>query len=72
MEWSLDSIAIGIGAAASAAMGGLLAEKFGFQFVFLLGGMFAVFGAVQQIKIFRDLRGKVSRGTVRPLPDGAK
>src|SRR3989344_3077515 len=35
VEWSLDSIAIGIGAAASAAMGGLLAEKFGFQFVFL-------------------------------------
>ena len=72
VEWSLDSIAIGIGAAASAALGGLLAERFGFQFVFLLGGMLAVFGAIQQIKIFRDLKGKVSQGTVRPLPDGAK
>jgi len=72
VEWSLDSIAIGIGAATSAALGGLLAEKFGFQFVFLLGGVLAVFGAVQQIKIFKDLKGKVSRGTVKPLPDGER
>ena len=72
VEWSLDSIAIGVGAATSAALGGLLAEKFGFQFVFLLGGMLAVFGAFQQIKIFRDLKVKVSRGTVRPLPAGNK
>jgi DHA1 family quinolone resistance protein-like MFS transporter len=72
VEWSLDSIAIGIGAAASAALGGLLAERFGFQFVFILGGMLAIFGAVQQVRIFRDLKGKVSQGTVRPLPDGQK
>ena len=72
VEWSMDSIAIGIGAAVSAASGGLLAEKFGFQFVFVLGGVLAVFGATQQIKIFRDLKGKVSQGTVRPLPDGTK
>ena len=72
VEWSLDSIAIGIGAAASAALGGLLAERFGFQFVFLLGGMFAIYGAIQQVKIFKDLKGKVSQGTVRPLPDGEK
>src|SRR3990167_1157907 len=72
VEWSLDSIAIGIGAATSAALGGLLAEKFGFQSVFLLGGMLAIFGAIQQIKIFRDLKGKVSQGMVRPLSDGAK
>lgn len=72
VEWSLDSIAIGIGAASSAALGGLLAEKFGFQFVFILGGILAVFGATQQIRIFRDLKGKVSQGVVKPHPDGAK
>lgn len=72
VEWSMDSIAIGIGAAVSAALGGLLAERFGFQFVFLLGGMLAIFGAFQQIKIFRDLKGKVSQGTVRPLSEGEK
>ena len=72
VEWSLDSIAIGVGAATSAALGGLLAERFGFQFVFILGGMLAIVGAIQQIRIFKDLKGKVSQGTVRPLPDGAK
>lgn len=72
VEWSLDSIAIGIGAATSAALGGLLAEKFGFQFVFILGGILAIIGAVNQIKIFRDLKGKVSQGVVKPHPDGAK
>lgn len=72
VEWSLDSIAIGIGAATSAALGGLLAEKFGFQFVFILGGVLAIVGAVNQIKIFRDLKGKVSQGVVKPHPDGAK
>lgn len=72
VEWSLDSIAIGIGAAVSAAAGGLLADRYGFQFVFLVGGMLAVFGATQQIKIFKDLKEKVSQGTVLPLPDGEK
>ncbi len=72
VEWSLDSIAIGIGAAASAALGGFLAQRFGFEFVFVLGGILAVFGATQQLKIFKDLKGKVAQGTVRPLPDGAK
>lgn len=72
VEWSMDSIAIGVGAATSAALGGLLAEKFGFQFVFILGGVLAIFGATQQIRIFRDLKGKVSQGVVKPHPDGAK
>lgn len=72
VEWSLDSIAIGIGAASSAALGGLLAERFGFKFVFILGGVLAIVGAINQIKIFRDLKGKVSQGVVKPHPDGAK
>lgn len=66
MEWSMDSIAIGIAGAASAALGGILATKFGFHFVFLLGGMFAVYGSIMQIKIFKDLKTKVSRGEVKP------
>ena len=69
VEWSLDSIAIGVGAACSAAVGGILAQKFGFQFVFIAGGILAVFGGVQQLRIFHDLRGKVPRGVVKPFPD---
>ncbi|MEK7076299.1 MAG: MFS transporter [Patescibacteria group bacterium] len=72
VEWSMDSIAIGIGAAGSAAIGGILAQKFGFSLVFVIGGILAIFGGVQQLKIYRDLKGKVPRGTVRPLPNGAK
>lgn len=69
VEWSMDSIAIGIGAASAAAVGGILAQKFGFQFVFIIGGILAVFGGIQQLKIFRDLKGKVSKGGVMPQPD---
>lgn len=71
VEWSMDSIAIGIGAATSAAIGGILAQKFGFQFVFIIGGVLAIFGGIQQLRIYRDLKGKVPRGGVKPLPDRA-
>lgn len=71
VEWSMDSIAIGIGAAASAAVGGILAQKFGFQLVFIIGGILAIFGGVQQLRIFNDLKGKVPRGVVKPLPNKA-
>ncbi|OGN27660.1 MAG: hypothetical protein A2941_01575 [Candidatus Yanofskybacteria bacterium RIFCSPLOWO2_01_FULL_49_17] len=68
-EWSLDSISIGIAGAAAAAIGGVLAEKFGFNFVFVAGGIFAVFGGAMQLKIFSHIRRKVPRGQVKPMPD---
>ena len=71
IEWSMDSVAIGIAGAVAAAVGGILATKFGFNFVFLLGGMLAIFGTSQQIRIFKDVKARVSRGTVKPLPDRA-
>lgn len=69
LEWSLDSIAIGIAGAGAAAVGGILAQKFGFNFVFIVGGIFAVFGGLNQIKIYKDLREKVGKGEVSPKPD---
>ena len=71
VEWSMDSIAIGVGAAITAAIGGILAQKFGFQLIFFIGGVLAIFGGVQQLRIYRDLKGKVPRGVVKPLPDRA-
>ena len=71
VEWSMDSIAIGVGAAGAAAIGGILAQKFGFQLVFVIGGILAIFGGIQQLRIYRDLKGKVPRGGVQPLPDRA-
>ena len=70
VEWSMDSIAIGIGGATMAATGGILAQKFGFQTVFILGGLFAISGAFIQARIFRDIKEKVPQGEVKPQPDG--
>lgn len=67
-EWSLDSIAIGLAGAGAAAVGGILAQKFGFNFVFIIGGVFAIFGGLNQIKIFKDLKGKVGKGEVLAKP----
>lgn len=69
VEWSLESIAIGVSGAGAAALSGLVASSFGFKYVFLLGGIFALIGASLQIKIYHDLRASVRRGQVSPLPD---
>ncbi len=69
IEWSMDSISIGIAAAASAAVGGMLATKFGFHFVFWIGGVLAIYGSSMQIKIYRDLKIKVGHGQVKPQPE---
>jgi MFS family permease len=68
-EWTLDSVSIGLAAAGAAAVGGILAEKFGFHFVFIIGGVMAIFGGVMQLKIFHHIKKKVPRGQVRPEPE---
>lgn len=67
IEWSMDSVAIGIASAGTAALGGILATRLGFQAVFLLGGVLAIIGSVLQLKIYKDLRKKVKTGTVKPV-----
>ncbi|OGN05810.1 MAG: hypothetical protein A2750_02490 [Candidatus Yanofskybacteria bacterium RIFCSPHIGHO2_01_FULL_45_42] len=69
LEWSLDSVAIGLSGAGAAAVGGILAQRFGFNFVFIVGGIFAIFGGLNQIKIYKDLKEKVGTGQVMPQPD---
>jgi len=68
-EWSLDSVAIGVAGAGAAAIGGILAQKFGFNVIFLIAGVLAIFGGVNQIKIYKDLKEKVGQGEVMPKPD---
>jgi len=68
LEWSFKSIVIGAAMAGSAALGGVLAEKYGFEIVFVIGGFLAIVGAIYEIKIFKNLKEKVPRGTVKPLP----
>ena len=65
-EWTLDSVSIGLAAAGAAALGGILAQKYGFNFVFITGGVFAIFGGILQIAIFKHIKKKVPRGQVKP------
>ncbi len=69
VEWSLESIAIGISGAGAAALSGVIVGQFGFRSAFLLGGLFAILGAAIQVKIYRDLRRYVGRREVKPQPD---
>lgn len=53
-EWTLHSNVIGLGFAASAAIGGVLAERFGFRVLFLLVSAFMFLGAVLLLMV-KDL-----------------
>ncbi|MEK7125248.1 MAG: MFS transporter [Patescibacteria group bacterium] len=66
IEWSMESVAIGISGAGAAALGGILAQRLGFQPIFLIGGVVAMIGAIVQMLIYRDLKHKVARGGVKP------
>ena len=70
IEWAFESVAIGIATAGAAAIGGIIAEKFGFKMTFLIGGLIAIIGAVEQLRIFGDLKARVPRGMVKPRPNG--
>lgn len=69
VEWSLESIAIGISGGGAAALSGVIVTHFGFHAAFLVGGLFALCGAVVQIRIYTDLRAMVGRHQVEPKPD---
>lgn len=69
IEWSLESVGIGISGAGAAALSGIIVTHYGFNWAFFVGGIFAVFGAIMQIRIYSDLRASVSRGQVQALPD---
>ena len=67
-DWAVESVSIGVGAAAAAALGGILADKFGFDFVFAAAGFVAIAGAIVLTRIYSGLMEKVGRGQVYPHP----
>jgi len=69
VEWSMESVAIGISGASAAALSGVIVTHYGFHTAFIIGGIFAIIGAAMQIRIFHDLRSSVGRGEVKSLPD---
>ncbi|MBX4211506.1 MAG: MFS transporter [Candidatus Yanofskybacteria bacterium] len=69
IEWSFESVSIGISGATAAAIGGIVAQRVGFPSVFIVAGCMSLFGAFFISRIFRDLKAHVSRGQVKPEPD---
>lgn len=69
IEWSMESVGIGLSGALSAAIGGVVATNFGFVTVFICAGLLAIFGGTFMLFIFHDLRAKVPRGQVKPIAD---
>ncbi len=51
-EWSFDSVAAGAGSAVTAALGGILAARLGFDALFILIGAISVIGSVVLIFLY--------------------
>lgn len=68
-EWSVRSTLIGIGAAASGALGGVIAAKFGFNVLFVGIGIFALASAILPLLAYKEL---VSKDRVFPRVPPAK
>jgi MFS family permease len=54
-EWGLNAVSVSLGQAATAALGGLLAEKYGFKVVFLLVGIFTLVGSLIPFVIYKNI-----------------
>ncbi|MEK7578325.1 MAG: MFS transporter [Patescibacteria group bacterium] len=51
-EWTLENVGVGLAAAGTAAVGGLLAQNFGFHNLFLIVGILSLLGLVIQISLY--------------------
>lgn len=60
IEWSFKSVEVGLAVAGAAALGGYLADRFGFSVVFMLAGCMSIIGAYYQSKIYKGLKLRMS------------
>jgi MFS family permease len=51
-EWSLENVSVALAAAGAAAMGGMVADYFGFKTLFILVGILALIGLIVQISLY--------------------
>ncbi|MEK9194355.1 MAG: MFS transporter [Patescibacteria group bacterium] len=66
-EWSLQSVfAVGISAAGSAALGGFLADRFGFRILFLASGILAIASSFLILTLRKHLLPRDNREKVLP------
>ena len=56
-EWSINSsMSFGLGMGVAGAIGGVLAKNFGFESVFILGGIFALASAFVTVPLYKHLK----------------
>lgn len=60
VEWSIYNTLIALGSSLTAAIGGLMAEKWGYKVVFLTVGFVSIFGTIYILKIAKDLKIKLA------------
>ncbi len=51
-EWTLENVGVGLAAAGTAAVGGVLAQRFGFHNLFLVVGILSLLGLIIQISLY--------------------
>lgn len=68
-EWATRSTAIGIGAGASGALGGIIASQFGFNALFVGVGIFVLISAFLPFLIYKDI---AKRDHISPRTPKAK
>ena len=55
-EWGLYNTMVGLGGALTGALGGFLAERFGFQPLFIIVGVICTFGSTFLFLVYQDIR----------------
>jgi len=66
-EWSIYNSMTSLGAALAGALGGFLAERFGFQMLFLAVGTICIAGTAFLYFVYQDIRRVEKRGFVEGL-----
>jgi len=69
-EWSLESVfAVGLATSLSAALGGFIADRFGFKIFFLLSGLVAIGASFLLLKIRKHLLPYSSSSGEKTMPE---
>jgi len=66
-EWSVYNSMTSLGAALAGALGGFIAEKFGFQVLFLAVGIICIAGTSLLYFVYQDLRQEEKEGVMEKL-----
>jgi DHA1 family multidrug resistance protein-like MFS transporter len=54
-EWGINGVATSLGQALTAAIGGVLAERYGFNVIFIVAGIFVLMGSFIPIMVYKKL-----------------